>query len=106
MLALYDELRKRISNLDSSVRMEYKKLYVAFKTITNFVDIVPQKSRLRISLNMAFREIKDPQGICKDVSNLGRWGNGDVEFSLSSVNEIEYAMFLIKQSFEKQLDDE
>ncbi|MEK5419511.1 DUF262 and DUF1524 domain-containing protein [Paenibacillus sp. FSL L8-0708] len=106
MLALYEELRKRISNLDSSVRMEYKKLYVAFKTITNFVDIVPQKSRLRISLNMAFREIKDPQGICKDVSNLGRWGNGDVEFSLSSVNEIEYAMFLIKQSFEKQLDDE
>jgi len=106
MLALYEELRKRISNLDSSIRMEYKKLYVAFKTITNFVDIVPQKSRLRISLNMAFREIKDPQGICKDVSNLGRWGNGDVEFSLSSVNEIEYAMFLIKQSFEKQLDDE
>ncbi|PAF31697.1 DUF262 and DUF1524 domain-containing protein [Paenibacillus sp. 7516] len=106
MLELFEELRKRICNLDSSVRMEYKKLYIAFKTTTNFVDIVPQKSRLRLSLNMAFDEINDPQGICKDVSNLGRWGNGDVEIGLSSMDEIENAMFLIKQSFEKQLDDE
>ncbi|MCM3624321.1 DUF262 and DUF1524 domain-containing protein [Brevibacillus borstelensis] len=106
MLTLFEELSKRICNLDSSVRMEFKKLYIAFKTTTNFVDIVPQKSKLRLSLNMAFHEINDPQGICKDVSNVGRWGNGDVEVGVSNVNEIEYAMFLIKQSFEKHRDDE
>lgn len=106
MLELFEELRKRICNIDSSVRMEYKKLYIAFKTTTNFVDIVPQKSRLRLSLNMAFDEIIDPQGICKDVSNLGRWGNGDVEIGVSTANEIDYVMSLIKQSFEKHRDDE
>ncbi|QRG65978.1 DUF262 and DUF1524 domain-containing protein [Brevibacillus choshinensis] len=106
MLALFEELSKRICNLDSSVRMEFKKLYIAFKTTTNFVDIVPQKSKLRLSLNMAFHEINDPQGICKDVSNVGRWGNGDVEIGVSSVDDIEYTMFLIKQSFEKHRDDE
>lgn len=79
MLELFEELRKRICNLDSSVREEFKKLYIAYKTTTNFVDVVPQKSRLRLSLNMAFNEIHDPKGICKDVTNLGRWGNGDVE---------------------------
>ncbi len=106
ILALFEELRKRICNLDSSVREEFKKLYIAYKTTTNFVDIVPQKSKLRLSLNMKFHEIQDPNGICKDVSNLGRWGNGDVEISLSSKDEIEYTMFLIKQSFEKHREEE
>ena len=106
MLALFEELSKRICNLDSSVRMEFKKLYIAFKTSTNFVDIVPQKSRLRLSLNMPFDEIQDPKGICKDVSNVGRWGNGDVEFGVSSADEIDYAMFLIRQSYERHREDE
>jgi len=59
LLALFEELSKRIRNLDSSVRMEFKKLYIAFKMSTNFVDIVPQKSRLQLFLNMPFDAIQD-----------------------------------------------
>ena len=55
---------------------------------------------------MAFDEIHDPKGICKDVTNLGRWGNGDVEFGVSDESEIEYAMFLIQQSFGKHRDED
>jgi len=91
--------------MHSSVREEVKKLYIAYKTTTNFVDIVPQKHRLRLSLNMSFGEIDDPQGICKDVSEVGRWGNGDVEIALSSYDQIEYVMSLIWQSFERQSED-
>jgi hypothetical protein len=43
MLELYQALKKRILNIDSSVKEEYKKLYVAYKSSTNFVDIIPQK---------------------------------------------------------------
>ena len=103
---LFEQLTKRICNLDSSVREEFKKLYIAYKTTTNFVDIVPQKSRLRLSLNMPFSEIHDPKGICKDVTNLGRWGNGDIEVGVSNVNEIEDAMYLIQQSFSKHRDED
>lgn len=106
MLALFEELRKRICNMDSSVREEFKKMYIAYKTITNFVDIVPQKSKLRLSLNMPYADINDPKKLCKDVSNVGHWGNGDVEIGVSSADEIDYALFLIKQSFEKHRDDE
>lgn len=104
MKRLFDVLRTRTLNLDSSVRMEVKKLYIAFKTTTNFVDVVPQKRRLRLSLNMAFDEIDDPQQLCNDVSALGRWGNGDVEIGLSSIDELEYIMFLIRQSFAKHTE--
>jgi len=105
MRPLFDELRKRILNLDSSVKEEFLKLYVAYKTTTNFVDIVPQKSKLRLSLNLKYEEINDPKGICKDVANLGRWGNGDVEVSISKVEELDYILFLIKQALDEVSED-
>lgn len=45
------------------------------------MDIVIQKSRLKLSINMKFSDVLDPKGICKDVTGLGRWGNGDVEIA-------------------------
>jgi predicted transport protein len=106
MLELFEEVRKRILNLDSSVREEFKKLYIAYKTTTNFVDIVPQKRKLLFSLNMQFSEIHDPKGICKDVTDLGRWGNGDVEINMDSVDQMEDIIFLIKQAFEKHREEQ
>lgn len=104
MLTLYRHFEKRVLNIDSSVRVELKKLYIAFKSQTNFVDVVPQKKRLRLSLNMEFDKIKDPKGICKDVSGLGRWGNGDVEVGLHNLNDLDYVMELIQQAFELQVE--
>lgn len=102
LLQVYEELRKKILELDDSVKEEYKKLYIAYKTSTNFVDIVPQKSRLRLSLNMPFSELVDPHHVCKDVTDLGRWGNGDVELGVSSVSDISKAMFFIQQALDYQ----
>ncbi len=99
---IYQLLRKRILNLNSSVTEEFKKLYIAYKSTTNFVDIEPQKRRLRLSLNMSFDDVDDPKGICRDITNIGRWGNGDVEVSIDSVEHIDDVMFLIRQSFEIQ----
>jgi predicted transport protein len=67
------------------------------------VDIVPQAKRLRISLNMPFPEINDPKGICKDVSAVGRWGNGDVEVGLAELSELPYIMGLVRQALERQM---
>jgi uncharacterized protein with ParB-like and HNH nuclease domain/predicted transport protein len=102
MLELFQQLRMRVLNLDSSVREEILKLYVAYKTTTNLVDVVPQANRLRLSLNMRFHEVDDPTGICRDVTNLGRWGNGDVEVGLTSAEQLEDVMYLVLQAFDKQ----
>ena len=51
---------------------------------------------------MAFAEINDPKGQCKDVTNLGRWGNGDVKVGLKSLDELPYIMGLVRQSSERQ----
>ena len=100
---VFDAFRKEVLSLDPCVTEEFLKLYVAYKSETNFVDVVPQVKRLRLSLNMAFSEINDPKGLCKDVTGVGRWGNGDVEMSLSTTAELPYVMGLIRQAFEKQM---
>jgi len=101
---LFEQLNEEILALDPNVTTEVLKLYIAYKLETNFVDIVPQKSRLRLSLNMRFHDIEDPLGLCKDVTDVGRWGNGDVEIGIKSLEEIPYIMGLIRQSLERQLN--
>jgi uncharacterized protein with ParB-like and HNH nuclease domain/predicted transport protein len=103
MRPLFDLLRKEVMALDPSVTEEVLKLYVAFKAETNFVDVVPQKSRLRLSLNLPFHELNDPKGLARDVTNLGRWGNGDVEIGFSDSADLPYVMGLIRQAFEQQM---
>jgi len=100
---LFEAFRQEVLTLDPCVTEEFFKLYVAYKAETNFVDIVPQANRLRLSLNMSFSEINDPKDMCKDVTKLGRWGNGDVEIGLSSLNQIPYVIGLVRQSLEKQM---
>ena len=103
MRDLLEIFRKNVLALDPCVSEEFLKLYVAYKAETNIVDIVPQKSRLRLSLNMQFHQLHDPKGLAKDVTNLGRWGNGDVEVGLSKPEELAYVMGLVRQAFEKQM---
>jgi uncharacterized protein with ParB-like and HNH nuclease domain/predicted transport protein len=102
---VFDLLDVRIRALDPNVTQEVLKLYIAYKAETNFVDIVPQAKRLRLSLNMPFVELDDPRGIAKNVAGVGRWGNGEVEFGVATLEELPYALGLIRQSLERQLDD-
>jgi len=103
MQSVFEALRKQVLALDPCVSEEFLKLYVAYKAETNFVDVVPQAKRLRLSLNLDFEEINDPKGLCKDVTDLGRWGNGDVEIGISSLEELPYVVGLVRQAFEKQM---
>ena len=103
MRSLFEALRKEVLALNPCVSEEVLKLYVAYKAETNFVDVVPQKSRLRLSLNLHFHELHDPRMLAEDVTNLGRWGNGDVQVGLSTREELPYVMGLVRQAFEKQM---
>lgn len=102
---LFEVLDRRILNLSPNVKREFKKLYVAYKLDTNFVDIVFQKQRLRISLNMKFSEVIDPNGICRDITGLGRWGNGDVELYMEHTSDVDQIMEIVEQSYRLQADE-
>ena len=102
---LFEVLDRRIQNLSPDVKREFKKLYVAYKLDTNFVDIVFQKQRLRISVNMKFSEVVDLNGICRDITGLGRWGNGDVELFMEHTSDVDQIMEIVEQSYRLQADE-
>lgn len=102
---LFEAFRKEVLALDSNVSEEFLKLYVAYKAETNFVDVVPQAKKLRMTLNIPFDEIIDPRKIAIDVSQKGRWGNGDTEVGLSSIDDLPYIIGLVRQALDRQLGD-
>ncbi len=49
--------------------------------------------------------INDPKRLCKDVSNVGHWGDGDAEVGLKSLDEQPCVMGLVRESSEIQTGD-
>ena len=96
---LFEKLNIRILNLGTSIKREFKKLYIAYKVDTNFADVVIQKSRLYLTVNMKYADVIDPKGICRDVTGIGKWGNGDVEVSLDSLDDLDDVMDIVTQAF-------
>jgi predicted transport protein len=105
MRSLFETFRREVLALDPNISEDYLKLYVAYKAETNFVDVVPQASALRLSLNMKWQELNDPRGMCLDVSGKGRWGNGDVEIKLNNLDDLPYVLGLVRQSLDLQLGE-
>jgi uncharacterized protein with ParB-like and HNH nuclease domain/predicted transport protein len=100
---LFESLRKQVLALDPCVTEEFLKKYIAYKAETNFVDVEPQAKRLILTFNMPFAEMNDPKGLCRDITEIGHYGNGDVSCRLASLDELPYVMGLVRQSFERQM---
>lgn len=103
-LDLYKQLEKKILEIDnSSIKIGYTKRYIAFKAITNFVDIIPLKKKLKLILNFPYEEVIDPLNIARDLTNIGSWGNGDVEIIVEESQQVNAAFEIIKQAYEYQI---
>lgn len=101
---LFDYFCDAVMRIDAGITQEVLKRYIAFKAETNFVDVVPQKKQLHLTLNMPFPELIDPQRMARDVTGMARSGNGDVEIGFSDLTQLPYIMGLIRQAFEKQME--
>ena len=103
---LFDNLRQEILALDPCITEEFFKPYIAYKAETNFCDVAAQMRQLKLWLNLPFKELHDPQGLARDMTNIGHAGNGDVEITLNELRQLPYVMGLIRQSFENQMAEE
>ena len=100
---LFEAFRASVLALDPNIAEEILQQYIAFKAETNVVDVVPQVDRLRILINMHFPDLYDPRKMAIDVTNLGKWGNGDAEVVLANLDDVPYVVGLVRQSLDLQL---
>ena len=99
---IFLDLKELIMSLDDWIIEEAKAKYIAYKLTTNFVDIVIQKSWIKVFLNVPSGKLDDPKSIARDLVNpkiVGHWGNWDYEVNISDKSEIWALFELIKQSY-------
>jgi len=98
---LYEELKKKVLEFGDDIQVVPLKLYIKFKRNTNFIDVQFQKSKLLVYMNMNKGTLDDPKNLARDVSEVGKYGNGDYVFSLSNNENLDYVVSLAKKSYEK-----
>lgn len=99
---LFLQLKEYIISLDTSILEEVKAKYIAYKLTTNFVDVVLQKSALKLFLNLPSGQLKDPHNMARDLTKpkkIGHWGNGDYEVIVKSKDDLDKVKWLIRWSY-------
>ncbi|MEK0371166.1 MAG: DUF5655 domain-containing protein [Nitrosopumilus sp.] len=98
LIELFNEIREHIVNLDNSIEETPKQNYIAYKTSQNFVCLESQKRKMMLFLKINPIEIENMPSQARDVSNIGHFGTGDLEFTIKNSEDFEIAKSLIDQS--------
>ena len=98
---LYFDIKDRIINL-GDVEMKPNASWISFVNKKTFVDIVFHKGGLYTIINMKEGTLNDPNNLMETYNGKSHWGAGDYYITINKDTDLDYMMFLIKQSFEKQ----
>lgn len=93
-------LENFVLSLGDDVQRKELKLYVAYKRIKNFATVVPQKNRLLLYLHLPPADIKPLPEFARDMSQQGHWGTGDLELSLTTLDEFDVVKSMILMAYE------
>ena len=94
---LYEILKNEILNL-GDIDIEYKKFYIAFKGNTNIADAEIYNSKIKLFINMKKGTLNDQLNLTLDMSKVGHHANGDYAIEITSEEDIDNAIPLVKQS--------
>lgn len=97
---LYFTIKERILALGDDVECKFQKQYIAFYRNRPFTDLILHNKRIVVMINLKQGQLKDPLNKTEDVSGKGRWGNGEYRTEVASLDDLEYVMSLIKQSYD------
>ncbi|RLI99692.1 MAG: hypothetical protein DRP06_03025 [Candidatus Aenigmatarchaeota archaeon] len=100
---IFRELGEKIINLDNKINEKPLKHYVAYELDRNFTEIVIQANAVKVYLDISKNDLNDQKNIAEDCTEVGHWTTGDRVFKISSLEEVDYAISLIKQSYESKL---
>lgn len=97
---VFEELSQEICCLPNAKQVT-RKAWTTFQTspLKNFCTIKILKDGLEVHLKADKRTFKDEEGVTRDLERTPAW-TFDKVFTLKSLNEIEYAMKLIRQAYE------
>jgi len=90
-----------VTGLDISIEEVPKKFYVAYKASQNIVCMEAKNKNIKLFIKLKPSEITEPPTTYRDVSKIGHYGTGDVEFTISSETEFEEVKRFIEMAYNK-----
>lgn len=88
-----------ILGLDTAIEQTPKKLYVAYRTTQNIVCMEAQNKKVYLFLKLDPTKVKVEPGFIRNVANIGHYGTGDLEVTLTTMKDLERAKPLIQQAY-------
>ena len=98
---IVSDLRDFIMNLDSAMEEVPKKFYLAYKISQNIVCMEIKKHKVILFLKLNPKEMAYLPSIARDVSDIGHYGTGDLEITVSSAQDLEAAKGFINAAYQK-----
>lgn len=97
----FEALRAFMMALGDDVQETTLRFYIAFKRIKNFacVEFRPTTGKILMFVKVDPSTVQLVPGFTRDVSNLGHFGTGDLEITLSKAEDLEKAKPLIELSY-------
>lgn len=102
LVEIVKELEDFIFSLGDDVQKKKLKHYYAYKRIQNFVclEVKPQKKKIKLYLHLDPKKIEDLPKTARDVTNIGHYGTGDLEVSITNEEDLALIKPLIEKSYE------
>ena len=101
---LYENLKARILKLDNRINEVPTKAYIGYKIGKNVIfDLNIRKSNIDVHFyRIREKDVKDPEGKVEYIKGSMKYWNKHVSrFYIKKENDVDYAMFLIKQVYNR-----
>tara|TARA_R110000850_G_scaffold6072_19_gene23901 strand:+ start:1731 stop:2681 length:951 start_codon:yes stop_codon:yes gene_type:complete len=94
-------IREFILGLDESIEEVPKKFYVAYKVSQNIACMEVKGKNIKLFLKLKPSDVLCGTPNYRDVTSIGHYGTGDVEFTVSSESEFEPVKEFIAMAYNK-----
>ena len=101
ILSLTATIREFIFGLEESIEEVPKKFYVAYKISQNIACMEVKGRNIKLFLKLKPSDIPADTKNYRDVTSIGHYGTGDVEFTVSSESEFEPVKEFIAMAYNK-----
>ena len=99
---LYKELDEKIMGINDQIERKYTQTYIGYRTTRNFAEINIQSNSIQIYVLVKKGSDVDYRDILQTVPDSYQWVVNS-RFNISSIDELDYAMEIIKASYEMTL---
>jgi predicted transport protein len=90
-----------VMGLDPAIEETPKKKYIAYKIAQNILCMEVHKAKVYLYLKLNPKQIENLPTFARDVTDIGHFGTGDLELTLSVLTEFEEAKPFVEMAYQK-----